>query len=53
MVCSQSPKGVALAIWTGWDDVADLDLAVGDDHAVDEMGYPGQHACGGFLAIAA
>ena len=36
MVCSQSPKGVAFAIWTGWDDVADLDLAVGDDHAVDE-----------------
>ena len=36
MVCSQSPKGMTFAICTGWDDVADLYLAVGDDHAVDE-----------------
>ena len=37
IVCSQSPKGLALALRSGGDYVSNLDGAVGDDHAVDEQ----------------
>ena len=37
MVFSQLAKGPVRACGGGWQDVADLDLAVGDDHPVDEQ----------------
>ena len=37
MVFSQLTKGPVRASGGGWQDVADLDLVVGDDHAVDEQ----------------
>jgi hypothetical protein len=37
MVFSQLAKGPAWPVGGGWQHVADLDLAVGDDHAVDEQ----------------
>jgi hypothetical protein len=36
IVCTQSTKRLARTIGAGREDVADLDIAVGDDHAVDE-----------------
>jgi hypothetical protein len=37
MVFSQLTKGPVRASGGGWQDVADLDLVVGDDDAVDEQ----------------
>jgi DDE superfamily endonuclease len=37
MVFTQLTKGPVRASGGGWQDVADLDLVVGDDHAVDEQ----------------
>ena len=37
IVCSQSRKRSLFALRTGRDDVADLDSAVGDDHAVNQQ----------------
>jgi SRSO17 transposase len=37
MVFSQLAKGPVRPVGGGWQHVADLDLAVGDDHAVDEQ----------------
>src|SRR3954454_19298259 len=37
IVCSQSPKGLAFPFRAGWNDVADLDGTVSDDHAVDQQ----------------
>jgi len=54
MVCSQSPKRVAFPVRGGRDDVADLDLAVRDDHAVDQQFEQGPLAVevGRFQALA-
>jgi hypothetical protein len=37
MVFTQLAKGPVRASGGGWQDVADLDLVVGDDHPVDEQ----------------
>ena len=37
IVCSQSRKRRLFSLRAGRDDVADLDGAVGDDHAVDQQ----------------
>ena len=37
MVFPQLAKRAVRAVGGGWQDVADLDVAVGDDHAVDEQ----------------
>ena len=37
IVRTQLTKRFALAVGTGWDDVADFDGAVGDDHATDQQ----------------
>src|SRR5439155_17977061 len=37
IVFPQMAKADRLALWGGREDVADLDLAVGDDHAIDEQ----------------
>jgi hypothetical protein len=37
IVCSQSRKRRVFPLRAGRDDVADLDGAVGDDHAVDQQ----------------
>jgi hypothetical protein len=37
IVCSQSAKRLALALWRHGDGVPDLDDFAGDDHAVDEQ----------------
>jgi hypothetical protein len=37
IVCSQSAKRLAFALWSNGDRVTDLNGFVGDDHAVDEQ----------------
>ncbi len=37
MVFTQLAKGPVRPVGGGWQHVADLDLAVGDDHAVDQQ----------------
>ena len=36
IVCSQTTRPDVLTLGAGWEDVADLDLAVGHEHPVDE-----------------
>jgi hypothetical protein len=57
VVFTQMTKPDVFALWAGGQHVADLDLGVGDDHAVDEqqhelpllleagLGQPALHAC--------
>jgi hypothetical protein len=37
IVRTQSPKQFAFTIWASRDDIADLDDAIGDDHAVNQQ----------------
>jgi transposase len=37
IVCSQSPKWQTFSVGAGWDDIANFDVAIGDNDPVDQQ----------------